>query len=306
MIYSFHMPLFMLISGYLFYFSANRYPFHQLIEKKIKGMLQPILMGTILYYYATIGLFNVLLGQPGALLNGEWIWHLDNLWFLWSLLGCTIVVGVMHHAKGYLRKTAVILCGFPFVALFPNMQLNIYMLPFFLIGYCYASNDGSRSKAWRYAMWVFAIGFLPLLTMYEKRHFIYTTGIYSVSYSIVENIAIHAYRYLIGVAGSAFVISAVSRCSNRVLSSRKMSRVARIGEKSLMWYVLSVPFLSGYLPKVIAAFSGRFPALAALLGNTLLLNCVITPILLIVYVLGLGLMVHYLERSRISSILFGR
>lgn len=42
-IYSFHMPLFALISGYLFYFSVNKRSFVQAIQNRIMSLLVPII-----------------------------------------------------------------------------------------------------------------------------------------------------------------------------------------------------------------------------------------------------------------------
>ena len=44
-IYSFHMPFFMLISGYLFFFSASKRSLVELIEYKGKSLMYPIVMG---------------------------------------------------------------------------------------------------------------------------------------------------------------------------------------------------------------------------------------------------------------------
>lgn len=49
-IYSFHMPLFMLISGYLFYFTINNHSISELIIAKIKRLLIPIFAWNITYY----------------------------------------------------------------------------------------------------------------------------------------------------------------------------------------------------------------------------------------------------------------
>ncbi len=44
MIYSFHMPLFMIISGYLFYYSYSKYSINELIRNKIKRFIYPIVI----------------------------------------------------------------------------------------------------------------------------------------------------------------------------------------------------------------------------------------------------------------------
>ena len=47
-IYSFHMPLFMLVSGYLFFYYVNKYSFVEIIIKKLKQLLIPILSYTVI------------------------------------------------------------------------------------------------------------------------------------------------------------------------------------------------------------------------------------------------------------------
>lgn len=52
-IYSFHMPLFMLISGYFFYFSNNKYNTIHLIGNKVRTILIPIISFSFLYFLLT-------------------------------------------------------------------------------------------------------------------------------------------------------------------------------------------------------------------------------------------------------------
>ena len=65
------MPLFMLVSGYLFYHSFQKRNMTQLLEHRMRGMLQPIVMGTFLN--------NVLLLFPGLILS-------NSLFFLYGAL----------------------------------------------------------------------------------------------------------------------------------------------------------------------------------------------------------------------------
>lgn len=58
-IYSFHMPLFMLVSGYLFYFSFSKRNLSELLKHRIQGLLQPIVMVSFVNYYLTTGIQNV-------------------------------------------------------------------------------------------------------------------------------------------------------------------------------------------------------------------------------------------------------
>ena len=48
-IYSFHMPLFMLISGYLFYYSVSKRDSQYIIKSKIERLIIPSFIWPILY-----------------------------------------------------------------------------------------------------------------------------------------------------------------------------------------------------------------------------------------------------------------
>lgn len=61
-IYSFHMPLFMLISGYLFYFSEQKRGMIELMEYKTKSLLYPLLMCSTLNLLITSGIENTIVG----------------------------------------------------------------------------------------------------------------------------------------------------------------------------------------------------------------------------------------------------
>ena len=62
LIYSFHMPFFMLISGYLFYFSEQKRGMIELIEYKTKSLLYPILMCSVLNALLTNGVLALMRG----------------------------------------------------------------------------------------------------------------------------------------------------------------------------------------------------------------------------------------------------
>ena len=72
-IYSFHMPIFMLVSGYLFYYSFRKRTMAELLEHRMRGMLQPIVMATILNNVITLFLIYALSDRVdilyGKLLN---------------------------------------------------------------------------------------------------------------------------------------------------------------------------------------------------------------------------------------------
>ena len=70
-IYSFHMPLFALISGYLFFFSFSKRDLKELLTIRLKSLLKPIIFCSVLHFL----IFNVLL----ELKNGNFdLFHIHS------------------------------------------------------------------------------------------------------------------------------------------------------------------------------------------------------------------------------------
>ena len=121
-IYSFHMPLFMLISGYLFAFSCKKRELRTLLIHRTQSLLQPIVFCTIINYIMT----NVIAKRHFSnLLNARWLSNIGSLWFLWSILAASIIVGFAYKITQR-RIGQLILIGFGlfFVCLFPNIEMN--------------------------------------------------------------------------------------------------------------------------------------------------------------------------------------
>ena len=96
-IYSFHMPLFMLVSGYLFFFSYQKRDLKTLLVHRTQGMLQPIVFGSMLNV-VLIELPTMILHQQGTLINGRLFNSLNMLWFLWCVLSA------LSADRRYLRR----------------------------------------------------------------------------------------------------------------------------------------------------------------------------------------------------------
>lgn len=67
---SFHMPLFSLLSGYLFYASYRKYNLKTLFCKRVVGLLQPLLIWGSLYYLLYQFLLKILGGGILVSKNG--------------------------------------------------------------------------------------------------------------------------------------------------------------------------------------------------------------------------------------------
>ena len=129
-IYTFHMPLFMMMSGF-FASSVLKNDFNSLLKKKIVQLLVPAVSCTVIclaYFYLTINSVDI---------RDEII---GNSWFLKTLFMCQVTFWVVKRLK--LPDVVLFLGSWAIILLVPHsysMQYN-WMYPFFWIGYFLRKN----------------------------------------------------------------------------------------------------------------------------------------------------------------------
>lgn len=308
-IYSFHMPLFMLISGYLFSFSYQKRDLKTLLIHRTQGMLQPIVFASMLNAFLaklpTFALYGTI-----RVTNGELFTGLYSLWFLWCVLSSSTAVAIAGKTarNGWIQLLLIIL-GVFLVALFPENHYHVYMYPYFVAGFYYGMYR-SRIPAWLSRCAAASLIIFPaMLPFYEGRHLIYVTPVYTPEMEILELIQLNGFRWGIGFAGSVCVLVitkwAFIWLDGKKCGSRFLGLLAKLGENSLAIYCISVALLSGYLSKImdrVLLIAGR----NILTDNMMLYNWVFTPILTVVYCIGLYYVVLLMKKLKIHSLIFGR
>ncbi|MBQ9926588.1 MAG: acyltransferase [Lachnospiraceae bacterium] len=243
-IYSFHMPLFMLVSGYLFAHSVKGKTWTKILINRIRTLLLPILMWMALPFiivmiYA-LGNSNV---ECIAALNNCVSTSLSNLWFLWAVFWCSLVVTIV--SRFFKDSKIVYLLGFVLTFFVPDiMYLNLYkfMYPYFVVGYFY-NKDGyvkKLNKICNYPYTLLALGvvFGILLFFYDRDAYIYTTGYCVLGKGVLRQTIIDIYRCTIGFIGSAFVLLVFLRLKDKfVRVSEKILKF--IGVNTLGIYIIS-------------------------------------------------------------------
>lgn len=260
LIYSFHMPLFMMVSGYLNWESMKKAQSKKerrtLLARRASALLTPIFLWTAVDY-ARILITNYINGapQPEALIFVYFYLALTNLWFLWAVWWSFLVVYVMH----YFLKDNVIIYAFGFFVLFiipDGLGLGSYkyMLPYFISAFYlhgYLQNKGYKLQKMP-RLWTLAatgIAFAGLFVFYNEESFIYLTGYKLIGKNVVKQLWIDVYRITIGFVGSGFFIllwQYLLVCVNRMNEARhtnfSFQVLRRLGENSMGIYILS-----GYL-----------------------------------------------------------
>jgi fucose 4-O-acetylase-like acetyltransferase len=143
-IYSFHMPLFFFLSGYVAFASARKYTADKLLSKRFKNLIIPFLS-----WYFIIGAAWILLFSNTGLRQYSWT-LVDNpiagRWFLLVLFWCFVLLVLANWLAGRLKVFAYLLVLF--VPIVIPLMLGLKMstsllgfsmvsrvLPFFFAGY---------------------------------------------------------------------------------------------------------------------------------------------------------------------------
>lgn len=149
-IYSFHMPFFLLISGYLAAFSVSGKSFRKLFRHKCGTLLLPIFVWGTIQFIIENCLLNpdIILSKihssslPAAVtVLKAWLRYcITGNWFLWAVLLCTLLVGLVYdlfhdHAVLYVIIWAILLILMFVTPDNYNFHLYKFVFPFFLAAF---------------------------------------------------------------------------------------------------------------------------------------------------------------------------
>lgn len=255
-IYSFHMPLFMLIAGYFARQSMDKAKEKQerlaLLKRRCISLLAPILFWTtfeIGYAYMS----NIIQGYPNEplpVLAVEFIKKLlVNCWFLWAVFWCFLLVYIMHY---YLKDSLILyLLGLlSFFVLPDGMNLGVYkfsaiyyLTTFYTADYLKKENNflmQKLSSLRNLCIYTILTGllFTLLFCFYNEQCFIYTTGFHFIGKNIPLQIGIDIYRILIGFVGCIFFVL-FGKLLIRLLPHCKFPVLSLMGSNSMGIYLIS-------------------------------------------------------------------
>lgn len=262
-VYSFHMPLFMLISGY---FAYNGMGSPQKCVKRILKCLVPVFVFTgldflRLYIEASVKKVDFPYDGIGSFFH---VAYYDNLWFLWAVSVCYLVVYLIHT----LFKDNLIVYVVLFISLFfipddYNLFMYKFMLPFFVAGYFWNRFFKYFTKFYKESLRrkilclaVLGAVFAILVPIYNEKVFIYVSGYNIFNATWYKMVACDMYRMIVGFVGSAFFI-----CLFDVLLKARenppavFTVLSKLGKLSMEIYILQ-----GYIILlVLKRFTDRYP-----------------------------------------------
>lgn len=294
-IYSFHMPLFMLVAG-LFVGSSLRLGFSQMLIKKAQGLLLPVaswsLVMLVCFHYD-------LLPRPLAAGKEFVSMVLENFWFLKSLFLCYVLCWCGART-GLRKRWWFLLTILVSQAITPAKVFQLY--PVFLAGY--ALSDGRRFALLVRHAWLPAVVWLLLLAGWGRDNFEYHSLYAFLKGDAAEIGALvwsRAYGLAIGLAGSLAAIGLVCRCYGHLARFRLVGAAAWCGRYTLEVYILQVFLLEMWLPRLLGS-AGWLDALHAV--SPFPLRFVVLPLVaLAMLALCIGIC-RLMERSPLLAFLF--
>ena len=275
-IYSFHMPLFMLVSGYLFYGSIRKHLWLCNFQSRFTKLLLPIFLWNSLYLIIRNS-FDFIDGKP-VILKEEILSYFTALWFLWALFWCSIIVLFVNR---WFRDNFFIYIALLIVMLFIpgiyGINLYVYMYPYFIVGYMgnkYQITD--KIKSWfkkgfiELFLVILLFLFVVLCRKYTVNDYVYVSGTGILKglrtpnpYIDFHQLSIDLYRYLVGFVGSGFFLVLISFIYKRYY--KKINElIANIGRKSLGIYVISTIFFNSFILPLLSFDSGISYGIVAL------------------------------------------
>ena len=241
-IYSFHMPLFMLISGFLFGFSIKK-GWAENTRKKFHSLLVPSFVWAILSVALSMA-HNFVHNEPITLLvfaKSYLTSALFSLWFLWALFGCSLLVALINRfCKDSIWIYAAIFIASFFIPDSFSFGLYKYMFPYFLAGYFFQKLNWKDSIGIYLKKNSLCIGggilFCTALYFFTPECFIYTSGHSLIGKDMLTQLGIDLYRYAIVFLGSAFSVSLIYKLSSFCQHSKLLNT---IGKETLGIYIIS-------------------------------------------------------------------
>lgn len=294
LIISFHMPLFMVISGYFAYNVLHR-PIHATLLKKAKQLLIP----SITWY--------LVIALAAMIFNRDFRWERAgdivstlpfSLWFLKSLFMCyfiTLIGSVLYRWK---RWTVAAYALVIFAAgEWLNYVSTISMLPFFLAGIALHSREKMVFENGKIAATLCAMVFCALFLLWDGVDY----NLYINPFAHREGYKSFIIRCLIGLSGAVVMILAVCWGTRRFVVGNNL--IAKLGTMTLGVYCIQVLLAEGLFKSFATRVATINPFYSVAYRN-MFYDYVVTPLAAIAVIAICWLTIKVLKKSRVTRLLF--
>lgn len=286
-IYSFHMPLFMMVSGYLFGLSTKR-DIRLLIKNKSIQLLLPVLSWAVLYI-----VIEKLLGIDDT--RGILESLKNNFWFLKSLFICFMLMipfmildkqfFTQEDKKGFNAQTVILMTGGGICLLFSQLisySMVCLMFPSFFIGFIVGRcNNWFGNHIYRLGI----VSFIVFIMMFSFRENLYN--------GILDGFAGRIYRIIMGASGAFAILTGFYCLFKKESHSAFVVTCSRWGKETLGIYIVQTYLLEKILSQYLN-FDGI---------NFYLVNFIIFPIISLLIMWICILIIRLLKTNKVTAFL---
>ena len=283
---SFHMPLFMMIAGFFYYYTF-RPGFLRNVWHKFRQVLLPLVCWTVIFEVYLWYVYRH--DEPAHLIHAL---HY-GLWFLKSLFVCCML-GYFVYAPGrmWLRWTMLVLT----LAVSQLIGLSTWMYPCFLAGGAVCILRGQMLRHLWWVLGVSGVLFAATLCFFDAETMQVADDHFSRKLIFTEPGAVALYRLqrdVTGIAGGLFFIALFELLFATPRRGRFALWACRWGKLTLGIYILQTLLLEFMLTRWVK-FDGM---------NYLLFTFVVAPLIsMAVMALSVGI-IRLIQRSRVASFL---
>ena len=251
-IYSFHMPAFMIISGFFWKNKIKGTCKSNVLVSRIKRLLQPIVSWAII---VTVITFLLELMSIEKMIKDLTINFVFGLWFMWALIICSILLFVIEK----LPCNKMVVVGFLMLLflLTPdiiNFHLYKFVFPFFIMGGCIAEKETilkyCSNKKVLLIMPILFVMWILLLGKYNNQCYIYISGVSLLQKTDTLNqFFIDIYRWGVALIACIFVGNIcywILQIKNKAVG-RIVFVVSWIGKKSMVVYIVSTTIFNKFI-----------------------------------------------------------
>lgn len=245
-IYSFHMPLLMGVSGWLFAITIEKRSVLENILGRVKSILLPIFVWNLLVCIRHLLSMDLVEWFRTYLVTAT-----TSFWFLWAVFYASMGM-LLIYTLGKKKVLEGVLLGVSFIVTFVtadiwNAECYKFMWPCFVIGF-YACKNKEKlsnvlSKFAKYKWLLIGTAvllFVGGLLLYNRDSYIYTSGWTLLGKeSISQMLLTDAYRVILGGMGSLLSIGLARMFTKRFSGSVIVKGIGYLGKLSMGIYIIS-------------------------------------------------------------------
>lgn len=290
-IYSFHMPLFMMLSGYFAYSSLKLKPVDFIKKKFIQLLLPCLTWGLLIWITYRSGIYK---GEfhLNTLFRG-WLGLIYNFWFLKSCFICFILSYLAYQCHRYKLLILIILT---IICLFIN-RFNIYlMFPSFIVGLFLKERTDLLHYVYQHQLffWIIFLGLFIskpyIFHSVQNMSEVIPSGYYSTMIPFILN---RLYRIIEGIIGALSFISLFHLLFNNK-DNIYINRCSDWGKYTLGIYILQAIIIETILTNYIEL--SHF--------NISIVNFILTPLISAVVFFICIFIIKTIYHSKLLGLLF--